>query len=130
MKIIRRNRKFVVGKLKEITLTDKGSIYLNNNDNITFHYNKKINYDIAKKNWGFYPLPSINKRLKRFKLNAVLVESRNFNTFFIMLVLDDKKKIKEFKKYCKKENIKIITWLNIKNLNLIKKIFQKKILKY
>ena len=34
MKIIRRNRKFVVGKLKEITLTDKGSIYLNNNDNI------------------------------------------------------------------------------------------------
>ena len=49
MKIIRRNRKFVVGKLKEITLTDKGSIYLNNNDNITFHYNKKINYDIAKK---------------------------------------------------------------------------------
>ena len=129
MKIIRRNRKFVVGKLKEITLTDKGSIYLNNNDNITFHYNKKINYDIAKKNWGFYPLPSINKRLKRFKLNAVLVESRNFNTFFIMLVLDDKKKIKEFKKYCKKENIKIITWLNIKNLNLIKNI-SKKIFKY
>ena len=38
------------------------------------------------------------------------------------------KKIKEFKKYCKKENIKIITWLNIKNLNLIKKYFKKKYL--
>ena len=42
MKIIRRNRKFVVGKDKKITLKDKGSIYLNNNDNISIHFNKKI----------------------------------------------------------------------------------------
>lgn len=125
MKLIKRNRKFVVGKLKEITLTDKGSIYLNDNDNISIHHNKKINYDVAKKNWGFYPLPSINKRLKQFKLSAVLVESRNFNTYFVMLVINDKKKIQLFKKYCKKENIKIITWLNQKSLNLIKKNFKK-----
>tara|TARA_B110000211_G_C14048149_1_gene539957 strand:- start:985 stop:1365 length:381 start_codon:yes stop_codon:yes gene_type:complete len=126
MKIIKKNRKFVVGKSKDITLTDKGSVYLSNNDNISIYFDKNINFDVAKKNWGFYPLPSINKRLKNFRLKAVLVESKNFNTYFIMLVVDNIKKIKDFSKYCKKENIKIITWLNSKNLNLIKKRFQKK----
>ena len=121
MKIIKRNRKFAVGKGKDIILVDKGSVYLNNNENISVHFNKKINYDVAKKSWGFYPLPSINKRLKKFKLKAVIVESRNFNTYFIMLVVENKKKMVDFKKYCKKENIKIIAWLNSKNLNLIKK---------
>ena len=126
MKIIKKNRKFVVGKSKDITLTDKGSVYLSNNDNISISFAKNINFDVAKKNWGFYPLPSINKRLKNFRLKAALVESKNFNTYFIMLVVDNIKKIKDFSKYCKKENIKIITWLNSKNLNLIKKRFQKK----
>ena len=123
MKVIKRNRKFVVGKGKDITLVDKGSVYLDNNENISVHFNKKINYDVAKKSWGFYPLPSINKRLKKFKLKAVIVESKNFNTFFVMLVIENRKKILDFKKYCKKENIKIIAWLNSKNLNLIKKKF-------
>ena len=59
MIIKKRNRKFVVGKEKNITLVDKGSIFLKNNENISIHFNKKINYDVAKKNWGFYPLPSI-----------------------------------------------------------------------
>ena len=124
MKIIRRNRKFVVGKDKKITLKDKGSIYLNNNDNISIHFNKKINYDEEKKNWGFYPIPSINKRLKKFNLKAALVESKNFDTFFVMLVVKNKQKIVDFKKYCKKENIKVIAWLNTKNLNLFKKILK------
>ena len=122
MKIEKRNRKFLVGKNKNISLVDKGSIFLKNNENISIHFNKEINYDIAKKNWGFYPLPSINKRLKNFKLKAALVESKNFNTFFIMTVVNKKKNILDFKKYCKKENIVVIAWLNDKNLNLIKKI--------
>ena len=126
MIIKKRNRKFVVGKEKKITLVDKGSIFLKNNENISIHFNKKINYDVAKKNWGFYPLPSINKRLKNFKLKAVIVESKNFNTFFIMTVVNKKKNILDFKKYCKKENIVIIAWLNNKNLNLIKKIIKTK----
>lgn len=126
MRVSKRNRKFRVGKSKDITLVDKGSIFLNNNDNISIHFNKKINFDVAKKNWGFYPLPSINKRLKKFKLNTVLVESKNFDTYFIMVVIDNKSRIKHFKNYCKKENIKIIAWLNNNNLRLIKRFFYNK----
>ena len=83
-----------------------------------------MNFDIVRKNWGFYALPSINKRLKKFKLNAVIVESKNFKTFFILLVAKDKKKISAFKDYCKKENLKIIIWLNDYNFSLIKKYFK------
>ena len=36
----------------------------------------------------------------------------------------NKQKIVDFKKYCKKENIKVIAWLNTKNLNLFKKILK------
>ena len=124
MKIQKRNRKFLVGKNKNISLVDKGSIFLKNNENISIQFNGKMNFDIVKKNWGFYALPSINKRLKKFKLNAVIVESKNFKTFFILLVAKDKKKISEFKNYCKKENLKIIIWLNDHNFSLIKKYFK------
>ena len=124
MKIQKRNRKFLVGKNKNISLVDKGSIFLKNNENISIQFNSKMNFDIVKKNWGFYALPSINKRLKKFKLNAVIVESKNFKNFFILLVAKDKKKISAFKDYCKKENLKIIIWLNDYNFSLIKKYFK------
>lgn len=123
MKIIKRNRKFVVGKKKNIVLKDKGSLFLENNENISIHFNKKINYDIAKKNWGFYCLPSINKRLLKFKLKALIAENKRTKSFFIMLILNNKKSLKEFKAYCLKEDLRIIAWLSKKNLNEIKNFF-------
>ena len=124
MIIKKRYRKFTVGKDKDIDLYDKGSIYLNNNENISIHFNEKINYDVAKKNWGFYPIPSLNKRLKKFKLKPVIVKNLELETYFLMLVVDQQRKIIEFKNYCKKEKLNIITWLNQKNLEKIKKFFK------
>ena len=93
MLIKKRNRKFIVGKKKNILLIDKGSIYLKKNENISIHFNKLINYDIVRKNWGFYPLPSLNKRLKNFNLKSVIVKNQKLKTFFIMLVINNKKNI-------------------------------------
>lgn len=125
MLIKKRNRKFIVGKKKNILLIDKGSIYLKKNENISIHFNKQINYDIVKKNWGFYPLPSLNKRLWNFNLKSVLVKNKKLKTFFIMLVINDKKKISEFKKYCKNENLEILLWINNKNLTHLEKPIKK-----
>ena len=124
MIIKKRYRKFTVGKDKDIDLYDKGSIYLNNNENISIHFNEKINYDVVKKNWGFYPIPSLNKRLKKFKLKPVIVKNLELETYFLMLVVDQQRKIIDFKNYCKKEKLNIITWLNQKNLEKIKKFFK------
>ena len=123
MRILREKRKFCVGKNNDITLKQAASIKMHKNDNISIYFDKFVNYDITKKDWGFYCLPSINKRLKRFNLKAVLTRNCRLNTYFIMLVVNEKKLIRKFKNYCKKEDLKLITWLDAKNLLKIKKIF-------
>ena len=64
--------------------------------------NNKSEYDIAKKDWGFYVTPSIQNRLKKFNLEAILVyKSKNY---FLCLVKKNKKKF--FKSYLSKEKLK------------------------
>ena len=117
----KRNRKFFVGKNKDICLTDIGSIFLKNNNNLNIHFSKKTSYDICKKSWGFYCLPSINKRLINLNFSTFLVENLTFKKFFILIVVNNKKCLKNFTKYCKRENLKIILELNNKNLIKLKK---------
>lgn len=124
MKIVRRNRKFLVGKKKNIILKDVGSIFLNTNENITFKTLKKKEYDICKKNWGFYVTPSLNKRLIKFGYRAALVKSKDFNTYAILIV--EKEKKKSFFKYLISQNMFLICWLNNSNLSKIKKYFKNK----
>lgn len=123
MKIIKNNRRFFVGKNRNIILTDVGSIFLKDNENITFKNEKKMEYDICKKNWGYYGTPSLNKRLDKFGFVAALVKNKVFNTFNIMIV--EKKKKKLFLKYLKKEEMFLICWLKENNLKKINKLFKK-----
>ena len=52
MKIIKKNRIFKVG-INNITLNEVAKISLKSNEMITL-VNGKIEYDIVKKNWGYY----------------------------------------------------------------------------
>lgn len=123
MKLTRRNRKFVVGTKKKITLKDVGSLYLKNNENITIvNKNKKKEYDICKKSWGFYGTPSLNKRLTKFGYKAALVKNLKFNTYTILIVDTDKKY--NFYKYLKSQSIFIVCWFDNKNLQNIEKFFK------
>ena len=124
MKIVRRNRKFLVGKKKNIMLKDVGSIFLNSNENVTFKTLKKKEYDICKKNWGFYVTPSLNKRLIKFGYRAALVKSKDFNTYAILIVEKEKKNL--FFKYLKGQNMFLICWLNNRNLSKIERYFKNK----
>jgi len=103
IKINKKARKFTVG-IKKTTLKNFGKIYLNNNEQITF-IKKKSEFDIVKKNWGYYATPSVNKRLKKFNFRTFLTKN-SFKSIFIMIV--HKEKIKEFKKYLNEDKIKII----------------------
>ena len=99
-----------------------GSIFLKNDDLVTFKDGKK-ELDIAKKNWGYYGTPTLNKRLKNFGYMAALTRHKVFDTYGILIV--DIKKKKTFLKYLKKEDMQLICWLNIKNLKKIKNFFNK-----
>ena len=123
MKVIKNNRKFVVGKRKNIILTDVGSIFLKDDENITLKNSKKKEYDICKKNWGYYGTPSLNKRLVKFGLEGALVKNKIFKTYALMIV--EKTKKKSFFKYLKREDMILICWLSEINLKKISKIFKK-----
>ena len=108
MKIYKKNRKFKVG-ISNITLKEVAKISLKQDEMITL-FNGRIEYDIVKKNWGYYATPSINSRLLKFGLKTCLIRSKVSNNKFITLV--HKNKRKEFNKYLKAEKCIIIKWLS------------------
>ena len=99
MKIKIKNRKFLVGKKKNIQIKDCAEINLRSNEQVTFTEKNKFEYDVTKKNWGFYSTPSINGRLKKFGLKCALIKNKNTQRLFVTLV--EKSKLLEFKKYLK-----------------------------
>jgi hypothetical protein len=110
MIVKKKLRKFKPSKYSDVVLKDCGKIILNNNEQVTFSdkYKQNNDYDVTKKDWGYYATPSINSRLKKNNLISHIVINKYTNFFYIMLVHKNKKQL--FLKYLKKENLKIITW--------------------
>tara|TARA_B100000767_G_scaffold269330_1_gene290999 strand:- start:1589 stop:1942 length:354 start_codon:yes stop_codon:yes gene_type:complete len=105
IKIKKKPRKFKVniGENK-IELSDTAKISLKKNEQVTFKY-LNSEYDVAKKDWGYYATPSINGRLKKFGFRTFLTKNK-FNKIYLFLV--HKNKIKSFTKYCKEDNQQIL----------------------
>lgn len=102
-------REFEVGINQKITLKDCGSIHLEPNEQITFATAGGHEYDVVRKTWGFYATPSLNGRLEKFNLRAVLVKNRA-DFFFLLLV--EKGKEPEFQKYADSEHLSIVCWMD------------------
>ena len=109
MKIKKKNRKFKTG-ITDIIITHVADLKLSNDELITIKVNKKTEYDITKKNWGFYSTPSINKRLLKFNFKTCIIKNKTSKNIFILIV--DKNKIKKLNKYIKNENCIVIKWLS------------------
>ena len=101
-------REFKVGLDNQIIIKDCGIIHLKPDEQITFVTGDGKEYDVARKDWGFYATPSINGRLKNFGFKTALVKNSH-NKYYIMLV--EKEKTIEFEKYLKKENNYFLRWL-------------------
>ena len=97
-------RSWTVGNKKDIVITEKLKIKLNDNEQVSFVGKKsKTNYEICKKNWGYYISPSIDKRLKDYG-HVVYITKNKDGQVYLMAV--DLKKINKFILYCKKEKLK------------------------
>ncbi|MCR6737155.1 MAG: hypothetical protein NVV83_25025 [Afipia sp.] len=79
-------------------------------EQITFVTEEGGEYDVTRKEWGFYATPSLNGRLAGFNLRPVLVKNR-VNRFFVLLV--EKGKEAAFDRYVKSEPLKIVSWLDL-----------------
>lgn len=111
MKFDARNppRRFEVGHDVKGTISDCGSMHLAPDEQITFVTEAGGEYDVARKEWGFYATPSLNGRLAGFNLRGVLVKNR-VNRFFIMLV--ERGKEDAFEGYVRQESMKVVAWLD------------------
>lgn len=110
-------REFVVGFENKNTISDCGSIKLAPNEQVTFLTEKGAEYDVTRKDWGFYATPSVNGRLAQFNLRTVIVKNR-VDRFFILLVEKGKEDL--FEKYVKDEALQVVFWFD--NMESLKKL--------
>jgi len=103
-------RPFQVGSRGQIALLDHGKIQLEPNEQVTFTLPEGAEYDVTRKEWGFYATPSLNGRLEKFGLRGVLIKNRGSGRFFVFLVKRGKEKT--FEEYCREENLAEIAWLD------------------
>ncbi len=102
-------REFKVGLDQSIVLKDCAEIELNPNEQITFKAEAGAEYDVCRKDWGYYATPSINDRLKRCGFKTALVKNAK-GQIYIMIV--EKDKISGFDAYLKAENNVVEKWLD------------------
>ena len=121
MKFIEKTppRTFEVGYDKKGIISDCGSLYLKADEQVTLFTEEGGEYDVTRKEWGFYATPSLNGRLSSFKLKAVLTKNR-YDRYFIMLLEEGKEAA--FQKYVDEEPLVIVAWLdNLEHLQELDK---------
>jgi hypothetical protein len=102
-------RSFVVGNVDKFEMKDCGNVRLDPDEQVTFVTESGAEYDLARKDWGFYATPSLNSRLVRFGLHAVMVKNPSGN-YFIMLVEQGKRV--EFDQYLQSERLELVCRLD------------------
>ena len=111
MKITEQNppRVFRTGRAQPIDLRDCARIQLAADEQVTFVTESGAEYDVARKDWGFYATPSLNGRLASFGLRAVLVRNPG-GRYFVLLV--EKAKQADFDAYVNSERLAIMCWMD------------------
>lgn len=106
---IKPPREFEVGRGKSIKIKDCARIELAPDEQITFLTETGAEYDVVRKDWGFYATPSLNGRLRKFGLRAILIKACD-KKFYVFLV--EKGKEKAFQEYLDIEGHEVLCWLD------------------
>lgn len=103
-------RLFKVGNAVKFDMKDCGTLRLEPDEQVTLVTGSGAEYDVARKDWGFYATPSLNGRLEQFGLRGVLIKNRGTGRYFILLVERGREAL--FDAYCEQENLAVIAWLD------------------
>ena len=99
----------MVGNAEKFPMHDCARLRLEPDEQVTLTTESGAEYDVARKDWGFYATPSTNGRLPSFGLRTVVVKNPS-GRFFVLLV--DKDKMPEFEAYAASEMLTLIAWLD------------------
>jgi hypothetical protein len=102
-------RQYEVGSEKKFFMKDCGTLRLEPDEQVTFTTEAGGEYDLARKDWGFYATPSLNARLTQFGLHGVLVKNR-IGRYFVLL--REAGREREFQDYIDVEQLEIICWMD------------------
>jgi hypothetical protein len=103
-------RTFLVGNTEKFEMKDCGTLRLAPDEQVTLVTESGAEYDVARKDWGFYATPSLNGRLEGFGLRTVLIQNRGTMRYFVLLVERGREDV--FERYLKVENLRIVHWLD------------------
>lgn len=101
-------RTFEAGYDVKVRIADCGRLHLEADEQVTLTTPAGAEYDVTRKDWGFYATPSLNGRLASFGLQGVLVCNRD-RRLFVLLV--EKGHEDSFRRYCAGEALHIVAWL-------------------
>lgn len=102
-------RRFTVGKTRDIEISDCGCIHLEPDEQVTFTTPDGGEYDVARKDWGFYATPSLESRLPKFGLRPALARNAAGQTFILLV---EAGKEGAFARYLEDEAMHLIRWLD------------------
>lgn len=104
-------RTFVAGRAETglVRLTDCAHIELEADEQVTFKTESGAEYDVLRKEWGYFATPSLNGRLEQFGLRAGLVKSAN-GRYFVVLV--ERGHEPAFQNYVNQHEYSIICWMD------------------
>src|SRR5262245_2324493 len=103
-------RSFTVGNTVKFEMHDCGNLRLAPDEQVTLITESGAEFDVARKDWGFYATPSLNARMVQFGLRGVLVKNRGTGRFFVLVV--ERGREPAFDAYCGQENLGVVAWLD------------------
>src|SRR5687768_4661660 len=96
-------------QVRDTTLADCGTIQLDTGEQVTFVTEGGAEYDVARKEWGFYATPSLNGRLADHGWDSALVRNRE-GRYFVMLV--ERGQRDAFDRYIRDDFSTVVCWLH------------------
>lgn len=102
-------RRFKVGHPgREITLHHALDVDLDPDEQVTLHDGEGGEFDVVRKEWGYYATPSLNGRLVSFGYRSALCRSGTRR--YVMVVRQER--IDAFKAYLSEQGMSVIAWLD------------------
>jgi hypothetical protein len=103
-------RRFAVGNADKIEIRDCGTLALEPDEQVTLVTESGAEYDVARKDWGFYATPSLNGRLESCGLRGVLIRNTLTDRYFVLLV--ERGREDGFSAYMARESLEVVAWLD------------------
>lgn len=99
-------RTFRVG---DVEMRHCADVELNADEQVTFTSPSGTEFDVARKAWGYYATPSLNRRLPEHGLRAALAANADGR---ITLLLVERGLEPLFEMYCAEQAMRVVAWLD------------------